>query len=31
MLTLSSTERRSLRARAHSLHPVVAISDKGLS
>lgn len=31
MLNLSSTERRSLRARAHSLHPVVAISDKGLS
>ncbi len=31
MLNLSSIERRSLRARAHSLHPVVAISDKGLS
>ncbi|WP_300341683.1 YhbY family RNA-binding protein [Accumulibacter sp.] len=31
MLTLSADERRALRARAHSLHPVVAISQNGLS
>lgn len=31
MLTLSSDERRVLRARAHSLHPVVSISQNGLS
>ncbi len=28
---LSSTVRRDLRARAHRLHPVVSISQKGLS
>jgi RNA-binding protein YhbY len=31
MLNLSSDERRALRARAHSLHPVVSISHRGLS
>lgn len=31
MLNLNSEERRALRARAHSLQPVVAISQKGLS
>ena len=31
MLNLSSDERRVLRARAHSLHPVVSISQNGLS
>jgi putative YhbY family RNA-binding protein len=31
MLNLNSEERRALRARAHSLRPVVAISQDGLS
>jgi RNA-binding protein len=31
MLNLSSDERRVLRARAHSLNPVVSISQNGLS
>ena len=31
MLILNSEERRALRARAHSLQPVVAISQNGLS
>lgn len=31
MLQLSPAERRNLRARAHSLDPVVAISQNGLS
>lgn len=31
MLQLSPTERRALRARAHSLHPVVSIAENGLS
>ena len=31
MLNLTPTQRRSLRARAHALHPVVSIGDKGLS
>ncbi len=31
MLNLSSNERRALRARVHSLHPVVSISQNGLS
>ncbi|MBA2690572.1 MAG: YhbY family RNA-binding protein [Burkholderiales bacterium] len=31
MQTLSSAERQALRGRAHALHPVVAISEKGLS
>lgn len=31
MLNLTPSERRALRARAHALHPVVAIGDKGLS
>ncbi|RDE52262.1 MAG: ribosome assembly RNA-binding protein YhbY [Candidatus Accumulibacter meliphilus] len=31
MLNLSSDERRVLRARAHSLQPVVSISQNGLS
>ncbi|TMQ74709.1 RNA binding protein [Candidatus Accumulibacter phosphatis] len=30
MLNLSSDERRALRARTHSLHPVVSISHRGL-
>lgn len=31
MLQLSPAERRSLRARAHSLNPVVSIAENGLS
>jgi putative YhbY family RNA-binding protein len=31
LLNLTSAERRALRARAHALHPVVSIGDKGLS
>ncbi|MGH8751111.1 MAG: YhbY family RNA-binding protein [Burkholderiales bacterium] len=31
MLTLNSGERRALRARAHTLKPVVIISDGGLT
>lgn len=31
MLELTSSQRRTLRARAHGLHPVVSISQKGLS
>lgn len=31
MLEISSAERRSLRARAHAIHPVVSISQNGLS
>lgn len=31
MTELSSSERRTLRARAHSLHPVASISQNGLS
>lgn len=31
MIELTSAERRALRARAHALHPVVFIGDKGLS
>jgi len=31
MLNLGSDERRALRARAHSLQPVVSISRNGLS
>ena len=31
MLELTSSQRRALRARAHSLHPVASISQKGLS
>jgi putative YhbY family RNA-binding protein len=31
MKSLSPTERRALRARAHSLHPVVAIGQGGLT
>ncbi|MBX3676615.1 MAG: YhbY family RNA-binding protein [Rhodocyclaceae bacterium] len=31
MLELNSSLRRALRARAHNLHPVVSISQKGLS
>ncbi|MBI4988031.1 MAG: YhbY family RNA-binding protein [Rhodocyclales bacterium] len=31
MTELTSSLRRSLRARAHSLHPVASISQKGLS
>jgi RNA-binding protein len=31
MLNLTSDERRALRARAHSLNPVVSISQSGLS
>jgi RNA-binding protein len=31
MLQLSPAERRSLRARAHSLNPVVSIAQNGLS
>ena len=31
ILELTSTQRRALRTRAHSLHPVVMIGDTGLS
>ena len=31
MLSLTPTQRRALRARAHALNPVVVIGDKGLS
>lgn len=31
MIELSPTQRRDLRARAHSLNPVVSISESGLS
>ena len=31
MLNITSEERRALRARAHSLNPVVAIAQQGLS
>ena len=31
MLNLTPTQRRALRARAHALHPVVSVGDKGLS
>jgi len=31
MLNLSSDERRSLRARAHGLNPVVSIAESGLT
>ncbi len=31
MLNINPEERRCLRARAHSLHPVVSISQNGLS
>jgi putative YhbY family RNA-binding protein len=31
MLTLTADERRALRARAHALNPIVAISQNGLS
>lgn len=31
MLTLTTDERRALRARAHALKPVVSISQNGLS
>ena len=31
MLTLSADERRSLRARAHGLNPVVSIAENGLT
>jgi putative YhbY family RNA-binding protein len=31
MIELSSSERRALRARAHSLHPVASVSQNGLS
>src|SRR5512147_3181020 len=31
MLTLTPTQRRELRARAHPLHPVVAIGHAGLT
>lgn len=31
MLTLTADERRALRARAHALSPVVAISQNGLT
>jgi putative YhbY family RNA-binding protein len=31
MLQLSSVERRELRARAHSLNPVVSIAENGLT
>jgi RNA-binding protein len=31
MLELSPTQRRALRARAHSLNPVVSISENGLT
>src|SRR5450755_1179332 len=31
MLTITSLERRALRAKAHHLHPVVAIGQHGLT
>ncbi len=31
MIELTPTQRRALRARAHTLHPVVSISEKGLT
>src|SRR5438046_2468487 len=31
MLTLTTADRRALRARAHHLHPVVAIGQQGLT
>jgi putative YhbY family RNA-binding protein len=31
MIELNSSQRRALRARAHSLHPVASISQNGLS
>ncbi len=31
MLTISISERKNLRARAHSINPLVAISEKGLT
>jgi RNA-binding protein len=31
LLTISSAQRRALRARAHALQPIVQIGDKGLS
>ncbi|MFZ2853771.1 MAG: YhbY family RNA-binding protein [Rhodocyclaceae bacterium] len=31
MLTLTTDERRALRARAHALNPVVSVSQSGLS
>jgi len=31
MKTLTSAERRALRARAHHLHPVIMIGDAGLT
>ena len=31
MTTLTATERRALRARAHDLSPVVSVSQKGLT
>lgn len=31
MLVITAAQRRALRARAHSLHPVVSIAQKGLT
>lgn len=31
MIEMTSSQRRSLRARAHNLHPIASISQKGLS
>jgi len=31
MLSLTSTQRSFLRAKAHALHPIVMIADSGLS
>ena len=31
MLDITAEQRRALRARAHALHPVVAVSQNGLS
>lgn len=31
MLTLTASQRRALRARAHTLHPVAAVGHNGLS